>query len=199
MCSHKTWQHESTQPMNIQAVCHTAQDKTRMHAHSHTQRDRTWSASVRTPSRNRNSRHECRDPNTTLQHETRHADERAHGSSTFEATRSHETRTWREYQGSVTKPWITLDRSDRTLTTGLNIVGTGACLPWCSISASKQFEYVLASMLWVSGVLVLEFQDSRFIRHIHNYTGYNQQWNVSQVCSMDSAIICNTTQENIHT
>ncbi len=29
---------------------------------------------------------------------------------------SHGTRTWREYQGSATKPWITLDRSDRTLT-----------------------------------------------------------------------------------
>ncbi len=44
-------------------------------AHSHN--DRKWSASVRTPSRDQNSRHECRDPNTTLQHETRHADERA--------------------------------------------------------------------------------------------------------------------------
>ncbi len=39
------------------------------------------------------------------------------------ATRAHskprahmKTRTWWEYQGSVTKPWITLDRSDRTLT-----------------------------------------------------------------------------------
>ncbi len=42
------------------------------------QRDRTWSASVRTPTRNRNSRHECRDPNTMLQHETSHADEREH-------------------------------------------------------------------------------------------------------------------------
>ncbi len=31
-----------------------------------------------------------------------------------------------------------------------------------------------------------------FIRHIHNYTEYIQQWNVSQVCSMDSAIIWNT-------
>ncbi len=54
------------------------------------QRDRTWSASVRRPTRNRNSRHECRDPNTTLQHETRHADERAHTlehSSTLEAAR----------------------------------------------------------------------------------------------------------------
>ncbi len=30
------------------------------------------------------------------------------------------------------------------------------------------------------------------IRHIHNYTEYDQQWNVSQVRSMDSAIIWNT-------
>ncbi len=37
-----------------------------------------------------------------------------------------------------------------------------------------------------------------FIRHILHYTEYNQQWNASQVRSMDSAIICNTTQENIH-
>ncbi len=35
----------------------------------------------------------------------------------------------------------------------------------------------------------LRIQD--FIRHIHNYTEYNEQWNVSQVRSMDSAIICN--------
>ncbi len=41
------------------------------------------------------------------------------------------------------------------------------------------------------------FTDSRFkicIRHIHNYTEYNQQWNVSQVRSMDSAIIWNTIE-----
>ncbi len=37
-----------------------------------------------------------------------------------------------------------------------------------------------------------------FIRHIHNYTEYNQQWNVSQVRSTDSAIIWNTnTREYI--
>ncbi len=41
--------------------------------------------------------------------------ERAHVSSTLEAARSHESRTWQEHQGSVTKLWITLDRSDRTL------------------------------------------------------------------------------------
>jgi len=39
-----------------------------------------------------------------------------------------------------------------------------------------------------------QVKDSRFkicIHHIHNYTEYNQQWNVSQVRSMDSAIIWN--------
>ncbi len=69
-----------------------------------TQWDGTWSASVQTQSRNRNSRHECRDLNATLQHETRHADEREHGSSTLETARSHENRTLWECQGSVTKP-----------------------------------------------------------------------------------------------
>ncbi len=38
--------------------------------------------------------------------------------------------------------------------TGLKIVGMGACLPWCSMVFSKQFEDVWASRLWV---LVLEF------------------------------------------
>ncbi len=42
--------------------------------------------------------------------------ERAHCSITLENAHSHENRTWRECQGSVTKPWITLDRSDRSLT-----------------------------------------------------------------------------------
>ncbi len=37
-----------------------------------------------------------------------------------------------------------------------------------------------------------QFKIKGFIRHILNYTEYNQQWNVSQVCSMDSAIICST-------
>ncbi len=43
--------------------------------------------------------------------------------------------------------------------TGLKIAGTGACLPWCSISSSfeNSFEDVWASRLWVSGVLGLEF------------------------------------------
>ncbi len=77
-------------------------------------RDRTWSASVQTPTRNRNSRHECRDPNTTIKHNTRHADERAHGSGTLEAAHSQKTghdgsvvpiQTHEWYQTKVTEPW----------------------------------------------------------------------------------------------
>ncbi len=45
---------------------------------------------------------------------------------------------------------------------------------------------------------VIYFKIQGFICHMQNYTEYNQQWIVSQVCSMDSAIICNTTQANIH-
>ncbi len=138
-CSHKTWRSQ----WNTQAACHIAQDITWMHAadkntncvqHNKTHVDRracgqknsrphtptkrqNMERECPNPDTNRNSRHECRDPNTMLQHETRYANERAHGSSTLEAARSHENRTWREYQGSVTKPWITLDWSDRTLTT----------------------------------------------------------------------------------
>ncbi len=105
---------------NTQAAFHTAQDITLMHTADKntncvqhksqhtwteecaaertqdctlTQQDRTWSASVQTPSRNRNSRHECRELNTTLQHETRHTDERVHGSNTLEATHSHKNGT----------------------------------------------------------------------------------------------------------
>ncbi len=68
------------------------------------------------PDKKRNSRHKCWDPNTTLHTkqctQTRERTARAHSKP-----RAHmKTRTWWEYQGSVTKPWITLDRSDRTLT-----------------------------------------------------------------------------------
>ncbi len=70
------------------------------------QQDETWSVSVRTSTRNQNwawTRQECRDPNTTLQHETEHADERARSSSTLKATRSPENKTRGECQGSVKK------------------------------------------------------------------------------------------------
>ncbi len=84
------------QPIKTRTACNTTKHTwTQERATERTwdrtlpQRDKTWSASVRTPTRNRNSRHECRDPNTTFQRETRHADERAHSSSTLEAARSH--------------------------------------------------------------------------------------------------------------
>ncbi len=69
------------------------------------------------PSRDQNSRHECRDPK---HHAPTWNKARRWESARLEHTRSRcahmKTRTGWEYQGSVTKPWITLDRSDRTLT-----------------------------------------------------------------------------------
>ncbi len=89
-----------------QAACHTEQDitwmyasnKTRTACNTHGQKSVQPSELETARSRNepehgarvseprhetRNSRHECREPNTTLQHETRHTDERVHGSSTL--------------------------------------------------------------------------------------------------------------------
>ncbi len=88
-----TWKHAADRNTNCVQHNKTHVDKSarcRANSRPRTHNDRKWSASVRTPSRDRNSRHECRDPNTTLQHETRHADERARDSSTLEAARSHE-------------------------------------------------------------------------------------------------------------
>ncbi len=65
-----TWKHAA----NEYTSCVPHSTRYNMKTRTLTQRDRTWSVSVRTPSRNRNSRHECRDPNTTLQHETRHTE-----------------------------------------------------------------------------------------------------------------------------
>ncbi len=120
MKAHSQW--------NTQAVCLTAQDTTWMHAadkntncvhttrhvdrrahgransrpHAYTTRQ-NMERECPNPNTNRNSRHECRDPNTMLQHETRHADERAHGSSTLAAARSHENRTWPKWQNPDTE------------------------------------------------------------------------------------------------
>jgi len=104
---------------NTQAACHTAQDITWMHAadrntncvqHNKTHVDRR--ARSRADSRprthtmtengarvseprheNRISRHECRDPNTTLQHETRYADERKHTARALSKPRA---LTWKQ-------------------------------------------------------------------------------------------------------
>ncbi len=114
-----TWMHAPDKNTNCVQHKHNAwgQKSTRLSeletAHSHKE---TWSAIVRSLTRNLNSRHEGRDLNTMLQHETRHADERVHGSSTLEAACSHIT--W--HDGSVRalsqNPWMPPDRSDRTLT-----------------------------------------------------------------------------------
>ncbi len=71
--------------MNIQAACHTAQDKTRMHAHTETERG----AQVSEP------RHESETQDMsagirTPRSKMKQGSERAHGSSTLEAARSHE-------------------------------------------------------------------------------------------------------------
>ncbi len=122
---------------NTQAACHTAQDITWMHAadntkcvqhnKTHVERRACGQANSRphTPTKRQNVEHEYPNPNTKPKLKTwvpgskHHAPTRNKArrqESALEAARSHETQTWREYQGSVTKPWITLDRSDRTLT-----------------------------------------------------------------------------------
>ncbi len=103
---------------NTQAVCHTVQDITLMHAavqHHKTHVDRrahgransrphthtTRSTSVRTPTRNRNSRHECRDPNTTLQHNKACKPE----STWLQRARSR-TLTWKQDMTGVSCPGV---------------------------------------------------------------------------------------------
>ncbi len=58
--------------------------------------------------------------------------------------------------------------------------------------------FIILYSVAISMALRERFKIQDFICHIHNYTEYNQQWNVSQVCSMDSAIIWNTNTKNIH-
>ncbi len=105
---------------NTQAACHTAQDITWMHAankntncvqhhKTHLQRRARGRANSKphTHTTRQNTKREVSQPHHETQHETRHADERAHSSSTLEAAHSHKNRTWRECQGSVTKPMKT--------------------------------------------------------------------------------------------
>ncbi len=121
-CSHKTSQHESTEP--------NEKHKLRAHKHNitwmHTA-DKTWTACKTQHTTTcgqfveRTRDHtlfECPNPDTkpklkdmsagirTPHFNTKQGTrrERAHGSSTLEAAHSHEKRTWRECQGSFTKP-----------------------------------------------------------------------------------------------
>ncbi len=101
---HKTrWMHTADKntncvPQHKTHVNRRASGRANLRPRTHTTRQ-NMERECPNPDMNRNSRHECRDSNTTLQHETRHADERA-----LEAAHSHKNRTWRECQGSVTKP-----------------------------------------------------------------------------------------------
>ncbi len=59
----------------------------------------------------------------------------------------------------------------------------------------KSMSVLMHFLYWIYIYIYIYIYISRFnffFRHIHNYTEYNQQWNVSKVRSMDSAIICNT-------
>ncbi len=112
MKAHSQWK--------TQAACHTAQDITWMHtADKNTncvQQHKTHMEEEPAPSeletRVSEPRHVTKTQDMSAGIRTPgHADERAHGSS-----HSRENRTWRECQGSVTKPWMTLDGSDKTFT-----------------------------------------------------------------------------------
>ncbi len=93
-----TWMHAADKNTNcVQTTRHVdrrAHGRANSRPHVHTTRQ-NMERECPNPYTNRNSRHESRhDPNTTIQHETKHADERAHGLSTLEATHSHKNRTW---------------------------------------------------------------------------------------------------------
>ncbi len=101
MQQHKTCGQKSARPSKLKT------------AHSHNKTEH--GVRVSEPRHETETQDTSQDPNTMVQHKTRHTNERAHGSSTLKATHSHKNRTRRECQGSVTKSWITLDWSDRTL------------------------------------------------------------------------------------
>ncbi len=85
------------------------------------------------------------------------------------ATRAHskprahmKTRTWWEYQGSVTKPWITLDRSDRTLTHSMISADfhTYTLKRWFPKNTNC---YLLILMLFMSMLIILTITVCDFI------------------------------------
>ncbi len=114
---HSTRYNKCTQPIETRIACNTTKHTwTRVCGLERT-RNRTltqWQKMERecpNPDTNRNSRHECRDPNTTL-HTKQCTQTRERATRAHSKPRAHmKTRTWWEYQGSVTKPWISLDRS----------------------------------------------------------------------------------------
>ncbi len=119
---------------NKTRTCHTAQDITWMHTadkntncvqHNKTHVDRRAcgraNSRPHTHTKRQNVERECPNPDTKPKLKTWVPGSEHHAPTWNKVRRresalTHENRTWREYQGSVTKPWITLDRSDRTLT-----------------------------------------------------------------------------------
>ncbi len=102
--------HESTQPVkNKKVQCHAEQDKTResktkaTNAHGQSSA-RPRANSIHETRTEPETRQECRDSYTMLQHKTEHVDKRARCSSTLEAVFLPENKTRKECQGSVTKP-----------------------------------------------------------------------------------------------
>ncbi len=148
-CSHKTetqahGQQTNHQPcakqdMNTQLWQHGA----RVSEPRHVTETQDMSAGIQTPRSNMKQGTQTRERATRA-----HSKPRAHM----------KTRTWWEYQGSVTKPRITLDRSDRTLTLSfwrcLYITGSKRCqlLPLivackvCIWSAQQCVRFVFCSV-----------------------------------------------------
>ncbi len=109
---HSTRYNKCTQPIETRTACNTTKhvDKSarcRANSRPRTHSDRKWSASVRTPSRDRNSRQSAgiQTPRSNMKQ----------GTQTRECV-SHENADMMGVSGLCHKPWITLDRSDRTLT-----------------------------------------------------------------------------------
>ncbi len=99
VCNNTRWQekhaaeHKPCATQNTTHVDRRAHGRANSRPHAHTRQ---------------NMEGECYNPDTKLK-------TRVPGSEHYAPTRN-KARRWRECQGSVTKPWITLDRSDRTLT-----------------------------------------------------------------------------------
>ncbi len=106
---HSTRQHECTQQIKTRTACHNTKRMwteeraaervaERTWDRTLTQRDRTWSASVQTPTWT-----ETQDMSAGIR-TPRYNTKQVTQTRALEATHSHKNRTWRECQGSVTKP-----------------------------------------------------------------------------------------------
>ncbi len=102
---------------------------------------------------------------------------------------------------------LNFSKSDEETNSFISWMPKGWIQFWVNYSFKKSSATVMCKLQRTSSVsspdlffiaFSSRFKIQDFICHIHNYTEYNQQWNVSQVRSMDSAIIWNTNTKNIH-